>query len=86
MYSPNALEPGWVPTKMGVPGAPDDIDAARRTQVWLAVAEEPAAKVTGEYFYHMQLRSPLPATRELERQDQLLDACKNISGITLPSK
>ena len=34
----NALEPGWVPTKMGGPGAPDDIDAAHRTQVWLAVS------------------------------------------------
>ena len=80
----NALEPGWVPTKMGGPGAPDDMEAARRTQVWLAVSEEPAAKVTGEYFYHMQRRSPLPATRDIERQDRLLDACKNISGINLP--
>ena len=81
----NALEPGWVPTKMGGPGAPDDMEAGRRTQVWLAVSEEPAAKVTGEYFYHMQLRSPLAATRDTERQDRLLDACKNISGINLPS-
>jgi len=80
----NALEPGWVPTKMGGPGAPDDMEAARRTQVWLAVSEEPAAKVTGEYFYHMQRRSPLPATRDIERQDRLLDACKKISGISLP--
>ena len=24
----NALEPGWVPTKMGGPGAPDDLSAA----------------------------------------------------------
>jgi len=60
------------------------MEAARRTQVWLAVSEEPAAKVTGEYFYHMQLRSPLAATRDQDRQDRLLDACKNISGINLP--
>ena len=52
----NALEPGWVPTKMGGPGAPDDIDAAHRTQVWLAVSNDPNATVTGEYFYHMRLR------------------------------
>src|SRR3954469_23482803 len=32
----NALEPGWVPTRMGGPGAPDDMDQAHRTQVWLA--------------------------------------------------
>ena len=36
----NALEPGWVPTKMGGPGAPDDLDAGRRTQVWLAVSDD----------------------------------------------
>ena len=61
------------------------MEAGRRTQVWLAVSEEPAAKVTGEYFYHMQVRAPLAATRDVEWQDRLLDACKNISGITLPS-
>src|ERR1700761_1667141 len=60
----NALEPGWVPTKMGGPGAPDDLDEGHRTQVWLAVSDDKAAKVTGEYFYHMRLRSPNPATRE----------------------
>ena len=45
----NALEPGWVPTKMGGPGAPDDMDAAHRTQVWLAVSDDPEAVVTGKY-------------------------------------
>ncbi len=36
----NAVEPGWVATRMGGPGAPDDLDAAHRTQVWLAVGDE----------------------------------------------
>jgi NAD(P)-dependent dehydrogenase (short-subunit alcohol dehydrogenase family) len=81
----NALEPGWVPTKMGGAGAPDDLDAGHRTQVWLAVSDDPAAKVTGEYFYHSQLRAPKPATREIELQEQLLDACKRFSGVKLPS-
>jgi NAD(P)-dependent dehydrogenase (short-subunit alcohol dehydrogenase family) len=81
----NSLEPGWVPTKMGGPGAPDDLDEGHRTQVWLAVSEDKAAKVTGEYFYHMQLRSPSTATRERAVQDKLLEACKKLSGIDLPS-
>ncbi len=38
----NALEPGWVPTRMGGAGAPDDMDQAHRTQVWLAVSEDKA--------------------------------------------
>jgi NAD(P)-dependent dehydrogenase (short-subunit alcohol dehydrogenase family) len=81
----NSLEPGWVPTKMGGPGAPDDLDEGHRTQVWLAVSDDKAAKVTGEYFYHMQLRSPSAATRERAVQDKLLEACKKLSGIDLPS-
>ena len=81
----NSLEPGWVPTKMGGPGAPDDLDEGHRTQVWLAVSDDKAAKVTGEYFYHMQLRSPNRASREKALQDKLLEACKKLSGIDLPA-
>jgi NAD(P)-dependent dehydrogenase (short-subunit alcohol dehydrogenase family) len=80
----NALEPGWVPTKMGGPAAPDDLDAAHRTQVWLATSDDPAAKVTGEYFYHLRLRTPNPASRDVERQDKLLAACQKFSGVDLP--
>ena len=54
----NALEPGWVPTKMGGAAAPDDLDAGHRTQVWLAVSDDPAATVTGQYFFHMKPRKP----------------------------
>ncbi len=81
----NALEPGWVATKMGGPGAPDDLDAAHRTQVWLAVENDPAAMVTGEYFYHKQLRPPSPAARDVERQEKLLEACSRFSGVSLPA-
>jgi NAD(P)-dependent dehydrogenase (short-subunit alcohol dehydrogenase family) len=52
----NALEPGWVATRMGGPGAPDDIDQAHLTQAWLAVSNDPDAMVTGQYFYHMRSR------------------------------
>lgn len=79
----NALGPGWVATKMGGPGAPDNLDEGHRTQVWLAVSEDAAAKATGEYFYHMKLRAPLPATRDAERQDKLLEACRKLSGVGL---
>ena len=82
----NALEPGWVPTKMGGPGAPDDMDAAHRTQVWLAVSQDPAATVTGKYFFHMKLRTPNPVAHDTERQDALLDACKRLSGVELPMR
>ena len=80
----NALEPGWVATRMGGRGAPDDLDAAHRTQVWLAVGDDPAALVTGHYFYHMQPRSPNPISYREDTQDQLLEACHRLSGIALP--
>jgi NAD(P)-dependent dehydrogenase (short-subunit alcohol dehydrogenase family) len=81
----NALEPGWVPTKMGGAGAPDDLDEGYRTQVWLAVSDDPAAMVTGGYFYHMRPRAPKPAARDVERQEELLEACKCFSGVDLPN-
>jgi NAD(P)-dependent dehydrogenase (short-subunit alcohol dehydrogenase family) len=83
VYS-NALEPGWVPTKMGGPGAPDSLDDGHRTQVWLVASNDPAAKVTGEYFYHMRLRTPNTAARETKRQEKLIEACKKFSGVELP--
>jgi len=81
----NALEPGWVPTKMGGPRAPDNLDEGHRTQVWLIASDDPAAMVTGEYFYHMSRRSPSPASRNVERQEKLLEACKRFSGVELPA-
>jgi NAD(P)-dependent dehydrogenase (short-subunit alcohol dehydrogenase family) len=81
----NALEPGWVPTKMGGSGATDNLDQGHRTQVWLAVSNDPAASVSGEYFYHMKKRVPLPATRDASIQDRLLDFCSRVTGVELPT-
>ena len=81
----NALEPGWVPTKMGGSGATDDLDQAHRTQVWLAVSDDPAALVSGEYFYHMNRKDPLPATRDVSLQDRLLEFCSRVTGVELPA-
>jgi NAD(P)-dependent dehydrogenase (short-subunit alcohol dehydrogenase family) len=82
----NALEPGWVATKMGGPGAPDDLDAGRRTQVWLAVSNDPDALVSGSYFYHMRHRDPHPASRDVDVQTKLLNECLHISGVALEAK
>lgn len=81
----NALEPGWVATKMGGPNAPDDLEAGRRTQAWLATSDDQAAKVSGHYFYHMRLRQPHPSTQDSNRQYALIAACARFSGIELPA-
>jgi NAD(P)-dependent dehydrogenase (short-subunit alcohol dehydrogenase family) len=80
----NALEPGWVPTKMGGRGAPDDLDQGHRTQVWLAASDDKDAMVTGQYFFHMRPRKPSPATRDVRIQDALIETCSRLSGVTLP--
>jgi hypothetical protein len=68
---------------MGGPGAPESLEEGARTQVWLATSDEPAAKVTGEYFYHMKLRAPAAETRDTERQEKLLAACERFSEVKL---
>jgi NAD(P)-dependent dehydrogenase (short-subunit alcohol dehydrogenase family) len=80
----NALEPGWVPTRMGGPDAPDDLSKAHITQAWLAVSEEPLALSSGAYFHHQRLRAPNPIARDEAAQEQLLAACARLSGIALP--
>lgn len=80
----NAMEPGWVPTKMGGPNASGDLNQGHRTQVWLAVSNDPQATVTGEYFYHLQQRKPAGATHDPALQDKLLAACARLSGVSVP--
>jgi NAD(P)-dependent dehydrogenase (short-subunit alcohol dehydrogenase family) len=82
----NALEPGWVATKMGGPNAPDNLDQGHRTQVWLAASEDKVAMVTGRYFFHRQERTPNPATLDTRIQDALIDECQKLSGIPLPGQ
>jgi hypothetical protein len=80
----NALEPGWVATKMGGPNAPDDLTLGAATQVWLAVSEEAQARVSGHYFFHQRPREPHPAVRDHAIQDQLLARCAALTGTSLP--
>ena len=81
----NALEPGWVPTKMGGSGAPDDIDQAHLTQAWLAAGDDPKADVTGQYFYHLKRMEPNAQAQDPGLQDRLIAICSEISGVPLPA-
>ena len=83
VYS-NALEPGWVATKMGGPGASDSLEDGPKTQVWLAVSDDHKAKVSGKYFYHQQLRPYLPAAADEAIQELFLTECERLSGVSLP--
>jgi len=79
----NAVDPGWVPTRMGGPSAPDDLEEGYRTQVWLAVGDDPAALVSGKYFHHLRPKEPDPAVYDVGRQEKLLALCRRFSGVAL---
>ena len=81
----NAVEPGWVATKMGGAGASDDLSLGPVTQAWLAVSDDPAALVSGQYFYHRKLRPVQSDARRTDLQEALLDYCAGLTCVTLPS-
>ncbi len=81
----NALEPGWVPTRMGGLGAPDDLDQAHVTQAWLAAGDDPKAQVTGKYFYHLKRMEPNPQANDAALANRLIAICAEISGVVLPA-
>ena len=82
----NAVDPGWVPTKMGGQGAPDDLQQGHETQVWLAVSEDEKAKVSGHYFYHLQQHRHNPEADDVMLQEKFLDVCKEITGVSFPRR
>jgi NAD(P)-dependent dehydrogenase (short-subunit alcohol dehydrogenase family) len=79
----NAVEPGWVPTKMGGPSAPDDLTAGSVTQAWLATSDDAQARSTGGYFYHRRPRSANPLASDVDIQEHLLTECRRVSDIAL---
>ena len=79
----NALEPGWVATKMGGPSAPDDLHQGCVTQAWLATSEDELARPTGGYFYHQRSHASNPIAADLKTQEELLAECGRICGISL---
>jgi NAD(P)-dependent dehydrogenase (short-subunit alcohol dehydrogenase family) len=81
----NAVDPGWVPTKMGGSGAPDDLDKGYETQAWLAVSEDKEAKVSGRYFYHQKEKIYLSAAGDASVQENFFLLCEGITGIRFPA-
>lgn len=75
----NAVDPGWVPTRMGGKGAPGDLVQGAQTQVWLAVSNDPAALVTGKYFHHKEQRKSNSLADSERNQDELVSYLGKIS-------
>jgi NAD(P)-dependent dehydrogenase (short-subunit alcohol dehydrogenase family) len=72
VYS-NAVDPGWVPTRMGGAGAPDDLRLGHLTQEWLATSDDPEARTSGGYWHHQRREPPAAGVHDRRFQDQLLE-------------
>jgi NAD(P)-dependent dehydrogenase (short-subunit alcohol dehydrogenase family) len=80
----NAVDPGWVPTKMGGQGAPDDLQKGYETQVWLAVSKVEKAMASGRYFHHRKEGRHNPEADDVMLQERFLSLCKEITGVSFP--
>ncbi|SEQ40574.1 SDR family NAD(P)-dependent oxidoreductase [Arthrobacter sp. OV608] len=76
----NAVDPGWVPTRMGGASAPDDLRLGHLTQEWLATSDDPAALTSGGYWFHQNREKPHHAARDERFQNALLDHLAGITG------
>ena len=79
----NAVDPGWVPTRMGGPGAPDDLRLGHLTQEWLATSDDREARTSGGYWHHQRRLEPHPAVHDARFQDQLLAHLGRLTGTRL---
>jgi NAD(P)-dependent dehydrogenase (short-subunit alcohol dehydrogenase family) len=80
----NVVDPGWVPTKMGGRGAPDDLQKGYETQVWLAVSNDAKAKVSGRYFHHQKESAHNPEANDVALQERFLELCSEVTGVSFP--
>ncbi|MFS8145352.1 SDR family NAD(P)-dependent oxidoreductase [Rhizobium sp. BR 249] len=79
----NAVDPGWVPTKMGGAGAPDDLEMGHLTQTWLATSADGAAKVSGGYWYHRQQLEAAAEANDVGFQEALVEKLAGLTGVRL---
>jgi len=79
----NAVDPGWVPTRMGGRGAPDDLEQGHLTQTWLAASDDAAAKTSGGLWYHRKRQEPAPQSLDPKFQDELLARLATMTGVKL---
>ncbi|MDR6508373.1 SDR family NAD(P)-dependent oxidoreductase [Arthrobacter oryzae] len=84
--SAHAVDPGWVPTRMGGPGASDDLRLGHVTQAWLAAGEKPETLRSGQYWHHKRTQTPHQAVGDERFQTALLSSLANYTGSTIPGE
>jgi NAD(P)-dependent dehydrogenase (short-subunit alcohol dehydrogenase family) len=82
----NAVDPGWIKTRMGGPGATDELSAGADTPVWLATSDDPAATVTGQYLSRRRQLEANPAAHDVELQERFLQTAARLTGVELAAE
>jgi NAD(P)-dependent dehydrogenase (short-subunit alcohol dehydrogenase family) len=76
----HAVDPGWVPTRMGGPSASDDLDEGHLTQTWLATSDDPHATRSGQLWHHHRPAPVAAAARSIDFQDRLFARLAELTG------
>lgn len=79
----NSVDPGWVPTRMGGSGAPDDLRLGHVTQVWLATSDDPEARTSGGYWHHQRRIEPAASVNDHRFQEELVEELARYTGARL---
>lgn len=79
----NAVDPGWVPTRMGGVDAPGDLRLGHLTQEWLATSDDPHARTSGGYWHHQRHEEPHHAVGDPRFQEELLEVLEHCTDTGL---
>jgi NAD(P)-dependent dehydrogenase (short-subunit alcohol dehydrogenase family) len=77
----NAVDPGWITTKLGGPNATDNLDRGAETQIWLTEGKDPRSVVNGKYFKWKQELTANPTAYDVQMQEKLLEICHEMTGV-----
>lgn len=80
----NAVDPGWVPTKMGGESAPGSIADSIECFNMVTLGEGASAGKTGAYFYNSAEDAYLEVADDQAAQEELLTKLAEFSGVQPP--
>ncbi|GMA46523.1 daunorubicin C-13 ketoreductase [Tetragenococcus muriaticus PMC-11-5] len=79
----NAVDPGWVPTRMGGTAANDSLQDGYLSQIWLATATDSQVLKSGNYYYHKKLTHYDERVDTVDLQNNLLTKLEKLTKIKL---
>lgn len=82
----NAVDPGWIRTRMGGDAAPGALGEGADTPVWLATSGDPEATRSGRFVHARREEDVPPAAADRAVQDRLLEALEDLTGTALPRR